>query len=108
MAKKIKDTRQDMESKTMRVCTNGHRYAKSSSCPTCPVCEAQKKQSTGFMAGLSAPAQRALVAAGILQPEILASYSETDLLKLHGLGKASLPILKKNLQTLGLQLSTHE
>lgn len=55
-----------------------------------------------FMESLSAPAQRALSNEGIKTLKQLAKYSEADLLKLHGFGKASLPILRVALEEKGL------
>lgn len=46
---------------------------------------------------LSQPAQRALAHAGISTLEQLSAFSEKELLKLHGMGKASLPILREML-----------
>jgi len=86
---------------TLRICINGHRYNKSSSCPVCPVCE-QDKASTGFLSLLSAPARRALENNGILTPDKLSQHSEKEILKFHGLGPASLPILKNALKQAGL------
>lgn len=50
---------------TLRTCKNGHNYYKSSDCPTCPVCEKEKKPKDGFLSLLSAPARRALENNGI-------------------------------------------
>jgi DNA repair protein RadC len=44
---------------------------------------------------LSQPAQRALLNAGIDSLEKLKKISDQDLLKLHGFGKASLPIIQR-------------
>ena len=85
-------------SKTLRTCPNGHQYYKSSDCPVCPECEKQVKPGGSFLADLSAPARRALEAAGITTLAQLATYSEKEILKLHGMGKASLPLLKEALQ----------
>ncbi|QDS34810.1 hypothetical protein FPS98_12825 [Brevibacillus brevis] len=32
--------------KTVRTCVNGHSYMKSSDCPTCPICEQERKPDT--------------------------------------------------------------
>lgn len=80
--------------KTLRTCAKGHEYYKSSDCPTCPVCEKEKKPSSGFLSLLSAPARRALEHEGIHTIEVLAGYSEKEILKLHGIGPASLPTLR--------------
>lgn len=84
-------------SKTLRTCPDGHTYYKSSDCPVCPECEKQNKPG-GFLAALSAPARRALQAAGITSLQQLATWSEKEVLALHGMGKASLPLLREALQ----------
>lgn len=50
-----------------------------------------------FLESLSAPARSALLHEGIDTFEKLASYSQKDILKLHGIGKASIPIISKAL-----------
>ena len=45
-------------------------------------------------ARLGNPAQRALANTGISTPEQLANFSEKEILKLHGIGKSSLPKLR--------------
>ncbi|MCD8538846.1 MAG: RNA polymerase alpha subunit C-terminal domain-containing protein [Leadbetterella sp.] len=88
--------------RTLRTCKNGHRYYKSSDCLTCPVCEAVKKTQDGFSSLLSAPARRALEHNGITTLEQLSNYSEKEIMKFHGLGKSSIPILQAALETEGL------
>ena len=87
--------------KTLRVCPNGHKYYKVTDCPTCPVCE-NIKDGDGFNAILAAPARRALENAGIKSVSQLAGYSQSDLLKLHGLGPGSIPKLRSLLSARGL------
>jgi DNA-directed RNA polymerase alpha subunit len=82
----------------LKTCKKGHRYNKTSDCPTCPICEAERKPETGFLSKLAAPARRALEREGILTHEKLATFSEKEILALHGFGKSSLPILKKALR----------
>src|SRR5690554_7302244 len=77
--------------KTKRICKVGHVYYKSSDCPTCPVCEKLKEPATGFLALFSSPARNALLHQGIDSVQKLSTYSEKEILKLHGIGKASLP-----------------
>jgi DNA-directed RNA polymerase alpha subunit len=50
----------------------------------------------------SAPAQRALNAAGIYRLEQLTQYSEAEILKLHGMGPKALGMLKQALSEKGL------
>jgi len=87
----------------LRVCKNGHKYYKSSDCPTCPVCEMERKPKSGFLSLLSAPARRALVNNEITTLKELAKYSEAEILKFHGMGKASLPKMRVALKEAGLQ-----
>ncbi len=88
--------------RTLRICRNGHRYYKSSKCPVCPVCEAERRQENGFLARLPAPARRALENRGITTPDELSMFSEKEILELHGMGKSSLSLLKKTLRDLQL------
>jgi DNA uptake protein ComE-like DNA-binding protein len=69
-----------------RICVNGHRYTKSSDCPTCPRCEEQKKPTAGWKVGLAAPALRALQQANINTLMDLQHWSKEELAKLHGMG----------------------
>ncbi len=84
---------------TLRICPNGHKYYKSSDCPTCPVCESKRKTNNELLDSLSAPARRGLEREGITSLTKLAKYSEREILKLHGIGPTSLPILKKLLKS---------
>lgn len=81
--------------KTLRTCPNGHQYYKSSDCPVCPVCERERKADAGFMTALSAPARRALENREISSLQQLAIYSEKEILKLHGIGPSSIPMLRQ-------------
>lgn len=85
--------------KTLKICNKGHKFYKSSDCPTCPVCESERKPTDGFLSLLSAPARRALENSGINSLQQLANYTETELLKLHGIGKSTIPILKRELES---------
>lgn len=89
--------------RTLRTCDKGHSYYKSSDCPTCPVCEKEKKPTEGFLARLSSPARNALWHyLEIDTVEKLSNYTEKEILQLHGMGKASLPILRQALEEKGL------
>ncbi|MFZ4450792.1 RNA polymerase alpha subunit C-terminal domain-containing protein [Salibacterium aidingense] len=84
--------------KNRKICDKGHEYYKSSDCPTCPICENARKPESGFLSLLSSPARRALENNGISSLKILSTYSEKEILKLHGMGPASLPKLKSALE----------
>ncbi len=90
---------------TWKTCKKGHRYKKSSDCPTCPVCEAERKPNDGFLSLISAPARRALERENITTLKALSKWSEEELLKLHGIGPAAIPVLKKILKEGGLTFS---
>jgi DNA-directed RNA polymerase alpha subunit len=92
--------------KTLRTCDKGHQYDKSSDCPSCPICEQERKPDSGFLARLSAPARRALETKGITTLQQLSQFSEKDILKYHGMGPASLPKLKAALEEEGLSFKT--
>jgi predicted RecB family nuclease len=91
---------------TKRICAKEHVYYKTSDCPTCPHCETLKMSTTGFLVGLSAPAQRALANAGIKTIKQLAKYSEKEILALHGVGWSAIPKLKATLKENGLAFNS--
>ncbi len=84
--------------KELRTCPKGHKYTKSSDCPTCPVCENERKPQNGFLSLLSAPARRALENNGITSLTQLSKYSEKEILEFHGMGPGSLPKLRAALK----------
>jgi predicted RecB family nuclease len=90
------------ENSNLRTCINGHQYYKSSDCPTCPICEEERKPEEGFLSLLAAPARRALESKGITTLDQLSTYSEYELLELHGMGPSSIPKLRKALESEGL------
>src|SRR5438128_1452230 len=90
------------EKTNLRICLKGHRYYKTSDCPTCPVCERERKPSEGFLSVLAAPARRALVNNGITTLQQLSRYTEKEILALHGMGPGSMPKLRDALHAAGL------
>ena len=62
----------------------------------------KEEKATGPFGKLGNPAQRALANAGIQTPEQLSRLTEKEVMKLHGLGKTSLPILKEAMAKQGL------
>jgi predicted RecB family nuclease len=80
-----------------KVCRKGHVFYRSSDCPTCPICEKDRRPSRGFLAILAAPARRALESAGITTLKQLSQWSEKEILELHGMGPSSIPKLRKAL-----------
>ncbi|RQO30724.1 hypothetical protein DBR32_08315 [Taibaiella sp. KBW10] len=91
-----------MEKKLLKICAKGHQFYKSSDCPVCPVCAAADKPKEGFLSHLSAPARRALENKGIDSLSALSGYTEKQILSLHGIGKSSIPLLKRLLEEKGL------
>jgi len=91
-----------MPKKNLRTCSKGHQYYKTSDCPACPVCENQRKPSTGFLSFISAPARRALEREGIETLQQLSEMTEAEILQLHGIGPATLPKLRSALAIAGL------
>lgn len=61
-----------------------------------------KPSSSPWPKGVSQPAQRALVAAGITNLEELSRHRKEDLAKLHGMGPKALGILEETLASQGL------
>ncbi len=86
----------------LKICSKGHTFYKSSSCPVCPICEKERQPEADFLKRLSAPARRALEGIGIVTLEQLAMFTEKEILARHGMGPASLPILKQALESKGL------
>ena len=88
-----------------KTCSKGHKFIKTSDCLVCPVC-AKSEDYPDWQAGLAAPARRALKAAGIDSLDQLSDWSRPELLRLHGLGPASLPQLVEALARRGLRLKS--
>lgn len=86
----------------IRTCDKGHIYSKTSDCPTCPVCERERKPEDNFLGKISAPARRALERENILTLEKLSRFSEGEILQLHGMGKSTIPKLRFMLGEAGL------
>ncbi|MFT3823381.1 MAG: RNA polymerase alpha subunit C-terminal domain-containing protein [Chitinophagaceae bacterium] len=91
-----------ISAKTLRTCSKGHQYYKSSDCPVCPVCAAAEKPEDAFLSRLVAPARRALQNAGITTVKKLSHYTEAEILNFHGIGPSSIPVLRSILQENGL------
>jgi predicted RecB family nuclease len=92
---------------TKRRCSKGHIYFKNSvpittGSPVCPVCEEEHKPEKGVLTLLSGPARRVLENAGIKTLKQLSAHSEREILSWHGMGPASLPLLRTVLKKQGL------
>lgn len=84
--------------KTLRICSKGHKYYKSSDCPTCPISEQERKPNDNFLALLAAPARRALESKGITTWQQLSEFSRAEILELLGMEPGSIPKLLNALQ----------
>ena len=91
-----------MSTTKRKTCNRGHIFYKSSDCPSCPICAAEDKPESGFLARLGAPARRALEHAGITTLAVLAQHSEREILALHGVGPKTIPTLSQALDDAGL------
>lgn len=91
--------------KTRRTCPKGHIYYKNTDCPTCPVCEKNHMiyRPENFLTFLSAPARRGLENQGIDTLEKLSALTKVELLRIHGVGPASLPKLQQALSEVKLK-----
>lgn len=90
------------QEKNLKICEKGHKFYKSTDCPSCPICDAENKPESGFLAKLSSPARNALVRSGINTLQQLSEYTEKEILKIHGIGPASLPVMRACLEEEGL------
>ena len=88
--------------RTLRTCPNGHSYWKSSACPVCPRCEAERQPAADFLKEIGAPARRALEGHGITSLEMLSRYSQAEILALHGMGPTAIRRLGRALASEGL------
>lgn len=66
---------------------------------------ARNEQANNGFPKLSAPAQRALEAAGITRLEQLTRFTEAEILKLHGVGPKTIPPLREALAAKGLSFA---
>ncbi len=85
-----------------KICEKGHAFYKSSDCRSCPTCEQERKATNNFLDLIYAPARRALASVDIYTLEKLAEFTEAEIMSLHGMGKATMPILREELSKNGL------
>ncbi|MCP3027727.1 RNA polymerase alpha subunit C-terminal domain-containing protein [Halobacillus sp. A5] len=88
--------------KSLRVCEKGHKYYKSSECPSCPACDKENKPKNSFLSNLSSPARNALIHKEIDTLKQLSTFTEKEILQIHGIGPSSLPTMRKLLEEEGL------
>jgi hypothetical protein len=94
--------------KNLRTCRKGHHYYKSSDCPVCPFCEAERKPVQGFLSELVAPARRALMSIGATTLRKLSKHTEEEISDLHGMGPSTIPKLRSALKMEGLAFKRSE
>lgn len=92
---------------SVKTCKNGHTFEKSSSCPVCPTCSGKEMSEIygDDFPNIGAPAFRALAGIGIKKIFQLVSYTEQELLNLHGFGPRALGRLKEALHQKGLHFA---
>lgn len=93
-----------LTNKTLRACNKEHKYYKSSACPTCPMCEQERRPQNGFLSLLTAPARRVLENNGITTLQQLSTFREAEILQFHGMGSSLVPKFRKALAEKGLIL----
>ena len=86
----------------LKTCNIGHKFYKSSDCPVCPICEKERKPKDNPLSLIAAPARRALENNGISTLEQVSCYSEKEIMLFHGMGKSTIPKLRKLLSEKGL------
>lgn len=90
-----------MSTKRLKICERGHKFYKSSDCPSCPICASEDKPVRGFLSRLGRPARGALAYAGISALEALSRYSQQEISAIHGVGPKSRPVLRQALHEAG-------
>ncbi len=87
-----------------RTCPSGHTFEKTSACPVCPRCEAERLAGSP-LPRIGAPATRALERAGVTRLEQLTGWSRSRLLSTHGVGPRAVALLEEALGAQGLALA---
>lgn len=70
------------------------------------LCEQASNPESGFLSLLANPARRALEHEGITTLELLAGFTEREILQLHGMGPKSMPVLRQALESQGLSFKS--
>lgn len=91
---------------TLKTCSKGHEFYKSSDCPVCPICEKENKPRDGFLSKIGAPARRSLERNGVTTLHELSKLTEKEVLELHGMGPSTIPKLKEALASRGLSFKS--
>ncbi|MCT4560300.1 MAG: hypothetical protein N4A41_02895 [Crocinitomicaceae bacterium] len=80
-----------------RICSNGHRYEKTSDCPVCPRCEQLLWVGSQWV-GLANPAKRALAAHGVEDYSDFIKYTREEVASWHGIGPNALKKIEEKLK----------
>lgn len=86
----------------LKICGQGHRFYKSSDCPTCPICDEERRPKEGFLSLLAAPARRAFEAEGLISLKQISSRKPAELLAMHGVGPSTIKQLRDLMKQEGL------
>lgn len=91
-----------------KICKFGHKFEKTSDCPTCPTCakEVLKRSYSSGFPRIGTPALNALMTNGITLAD-LPKYSEKELLAIHGVGPKAVLILRLYLKENGLAFAKY-
>jgi|JI9StandDraft_2_1071091.scaffolds.fasta_scaffold19948_3 uncharacterized protein YdhG (YjbR/CyaY superfamily) len=96
----LENTTKTTKKSNLRTCKLGHKFNKTSDCPTCPICEKARVPKADWMTAFGAPARRAFESAGLIQLKEFSKHTETEIKAMHGLGPSSLTkltaLLKQN------------
>lgn len=90
----------------LKIFIKGHQFYKSSDCPTCPVCEEERKPKDSFLSLIAARARRALERENIITLEELSKWSEREIINLHGMGPGTIPKLRKVIEDNGFSFKS--
>jgi NADH:ubiquinone oxidoreductase subunit F (NADH-binding) len=79
-----------MATKILKKCPKGYQFYKTEDCDSCPICEAAKKPTSGWLLNIAAPARRALAQKEINNLNELSKFSESGIATLYGMGQMQL------------------
>lgn len=88
---------------TISICSKSHEFTKTIHQPVCPICWAEYyEQENKIPFSVGAPALRVLLHNKIFTLEQLTSYSEKEILSMHGVGPKAMKIIKSELGKYGM------
>jgi hypothetical protein len=95
---------------TLKICSRGHKFYKSSDCPVCPICWSgfyRKGLRGDFPDKLGAPALRGLLNANIKNLNQLSQRTAEEVKEIHGVGPNAFAKLKAALRAKKLHFADH-